>query len=155
MKKHEPRPTSRAGAALPPQPASARSLARPRPDTVLDQNERERKRREQLYVGSLTHSSKFKPDGLVKRVGVLLYRRKIIIEHWGCAQTFSLMTEGKHIHVIGYYTYEDAINERFITPSEHPEFAHLAISQQFLRDRSLYRVPPRIEQLANGQLAYV
>lgn len=64
------------------------------------------------------------------------------------------MTEGKHIHVIGYYTYEDAMNETFITPSEHPEFADLPISQELLQDKSLYRVPPRIEQLANGQLVY-
>jgi hypothetical protein len=64
------------------------------------------------------------------------------------------MTEGKHIHIIGYYTYDDAMEERFLTPSEHPEFANLAISQDFLRDRAAYRVPPHIEQLENGHLVY-
>lgn len=68
MRKHEPRPTSRAGASLPLQPAAARSLARPRPETLIDQSERDRKKREQQYVGSLTNNAKFKPDGLVKRV---------------------------------------------------------------------------------------
>ncbi|CAE6433919.1 hypothetical protein ACGC1H_001462 [Rhizoctonia solani] len=135
MKEREPRPTSRAGAALPPQPASARSLVRPRMDSSLEQSEAERKRKEQLYVGSLTHNERFKPDGLVKR-------------------TFSLMTEGKHIHVICYYTYEDAMADRFLTPSEYPEFANLSISQDLLKDKSVFRVPPQIEQLANGRLVY-
>ncbi|CAE6406860.1 unnamed protein product [Rhizoctonia solani] len=133
MKKHEPRPTSRAGAALPPQPASARSLTRSRTDTNLEQSG-DQKKKEQLYVGSLTHNERFKTDGLVKR-------------------TFSLMTEGKHIHVIGYYTYDDAMEGRFLTPSEHPEFTSLIISQELLRDKSAYRVPPRIE-LENGLLVY-
>ncbi|KAH7344672.1 Gti1/Pac2 family-domain-containing protein [Rhizoctonia solani] len=136
MRKHEPRPSSRAGAALPTQPASARSLVRPRTDSSLEQSETERKKKEQLYVGSLTHHERFKPNGLVKR-------------------TFSLMTESKHIHVIGYYSYEDAMAERFLTPSEYPEFANLSISQDLLKDKSLYRVPPRTERLANGRLVYV
>ncbi|CAE6418941.1 unnamed protein product [Rhizoctonia solani] len=134
MRKHEPRPTSRAGAVLPPQPASARSLTRPRTDAGLEQSG-EQKKREQLYVGSLTHNERFKPDGLVKR-------------------TFSLMTESKHIHIIGYYTYNDAMDEHFLTPSEHPEFANLTISQDLLKDKSAYRVPPRTEQLEDGRLVY-
>ncbi|KAG8747266.1 hypothetical protein FRC10_001882 [Ceratobasidium sp. 414] len=136
MRRHEPRPTSRAGAALPPQPASARSLARPRPGSVLNESEKSRKRREQLYVGSLTNSEKFKPEGLVKR-------------------TFSLMCEGKHIHVIAYYTYDDAMNERFETPSEHKEFADLSISHELLRDPSAYRIPPEVGKLSNGQVTYI
>ncbi|CAE7184800.1 unnamed protein product [Rhizoctonia solani] len=135
MKEREPRPTSRAGAALPPQPSSARSLVRPRTDASLQQNEIERKKKEQLYIGSLTHNERFKPDGLVKR-------------------TFSLMTEGKHVHVICYYTLEDAMEDRFLTPSEHPEFSKLSISQDFLKDKSLFRVPPRIERLTDGRLVY-
>ncbi|QRV90808.1 cAMP-independent regulatory protein pac2 [Ceratobasidium sp. AG-Ba] len=135
MRKHEPRPSSRAAASLPTQPASMRSLARPRPESVLNESERARKRREQLYVGSLTSNDKFKPDGLVKR-------------------TFSLMGEGKHIHVIAYYTYEDAMNERFETPSEHSAFDGLTISSDLFKDLSAYRVPPRVETLANGKLAY-
>ncbi|KAG9091691.1 hypothetical protein FRC06_000455 [Ceratobasidium sp. 370] len=129
MRKHEPRPTSRAGAALPPQPASARSLARPRPDSALNESEKARKRREQLYVGSLTNSEKFKPDGLIKR--------------------------GKHIHVIAYYTYDDAMNERFETPSKRREFADLSISHELLQDLSAYRVPPDVGKLSNGQVAYI
>lgn len=74
MRKHEPRPTSRAGASLPPQPAATRSLARPRPETLIDQSERDRKKREQQYVGSLTNNAKFKPDGLVKRVSAAFDR---------------------------------------------------------------------------------
>ncbi|CAE6521625.1 unnamed protein product [Rhizoctonia solani] len=131
MRKHEPRLTSRAGADLPPQPASTRSLVRPR-SSDLEQRETERKKREQLYVGSLTHNERFKPNGL----------------------TFSLATEGKHIHVIGYYTYEDAMEDRFLTPSEHPEFANLSISQELLKDKSIYRVPPRVERLEDGRLVY-
>ncbi|CAE6373361.1 unnamed protein product [Rhizoctonia solani] len=135
MREREPRPTSRAGAALPPQPASSRSLVRPRVQSSLEQSEAERKRKEQLYVGSLTHHEKFKPNGLVKR-------------------TFSLMTEGKHIHVIGYYTYEDAMEDRFLSPSEHPEFAKLTLSQDLLKDKSAFRVPPQIEELEDGHLVY-
>ncbi|KAJ1311120.1 hypothetical protein OPQ81_009621 [Rhizoctonia solani] len=135
MKKHEPRPTSRAGAALPPRPASSRSLVRPRTDSSLEQSESEQKKKEQLYVGSLTYNERFKPNGLVKR-------------------TFSLATKGKHIHVIGYYTYEDAMEDRFLSPSEHPEFADLSISQDLLEDKSIYRIPPRIERLADGRLVY-
>ncbi|CAE6430177.1 unnamed protein product [Rhizoctonia solani] len=135
MREREPRPTSRAGATSSPQSSSARSLVRPRTDCSLEQSEAERKRKEQLYVGSLTHNERFKPNGLVKR-------------------TFSLMTEGKHIHVIGYYTHEDAMEECFLTPSEYPDFANLSISQDLLKDKSVFRVPPRIEQLANGRLVY-
>lgn len=64
------------------------------------------------------------------------------------------MCEGKHIHVIAYYTYDDAMNENFMTPSEYPQFADLPISQELLQDKSMYRVPPRIEKLANGKLVY-
>ncbi|KAG8763113.1 hypothetical protein FRC11_005965 [Ceratobasidium sp. 423] len=135
MRKHEPRPTSRAGVALPPQATSSRSLVRPRTGSDLEQCETERKKKEQLYVGSLTHNERFKPNGLVKR-------------------TFSLVTEDKHIHVISYYTYEDAMEDRFLTPSEHPEFANLSISQELLKDKSVYRVPPRVERLADGRLVY-
>ncbi|KAG9128457.1 hypothetical protein FRC07_011214 [Ceratobasidium sp. 392] len=135
MRKHEPRPASRAAATLPPQPPSTRSLARPRPELGLNESERARKRREQIYVGSLTNSEKFKSDGLVKR-------------------TFSLICEGKHIHVIAYYTYEDAMNERFETPSEHKDFADLTISPDLLKDMSAFRFPPRIEKLSNGKPAY-
>lgn len=152
MKQHEPRPTSRAGSALPPQPASARSLARPRLNTVLDQNERERKKREQLYVGSLTHSSKFKPDGLIKRVRLILPNQNRLDTK--VVQTFSLATQGVHFHVIGYYTYEDAMNEVFPAPSEHPDFANMEISQAYLADKSLYRIPPRTLKLPNGLLVY-
>ncbi|KAG8687228.1 hypothetical protein FRC08_012096 [Ceratobasidium sp. 394] len=136
MRKHEPRPASRAAATLPPQPSSARSLARPRPDAALSEIERARKRREQLYVGSLTNSERFKPGGLIKR-------------------TFSLMADGKHLHVIAYYTYDDAMSQRFETPSEHKDFANLSISPGLLQDSSAYRVPPNINKLSNGQVAYI
>jgi hypothetical protein len=151
MRKHEPRSTSRAGAALPLQSASARSLARPRPEATLVQSERARKKREQLYIGSLTNHDRFKPDGLVKRVCLLFHIKYLSLTP---RQTFSLMGDGKHIHVIAYYTYEDAMNENFMTPSEYPQFADLAIAQDLLQDKSAYRVPPRIETLPNGQLVY-
>ncbi|KAF8761005.1 Secretory pathway protein Sec39 [Rhizoctonia solani] len=108
MKKHEPRPTSRAGAALPPQPASARSLTRSRTDTNLEQSAIKRRRSNYtLVVSPITRG----------------------LDRWPCQK--------------GAFPYAFGTSE----------FTSLTISQELLRDKSAYRVPPRIE-LENGLLVY-
>ncbi|KAG8685336.1 hypothetical protein FRC09_014804 [Ceratobasidium sp. 395] len=46
------------------------------------------------------------------------------------------------------------MNERFETPSEHKDFAGLAISSSLLQDLSAFRVPPRVEKHSDGQVVY-
>ncbi|KAK4052921.1 Global transcription regulator sge1 [Microbotryomycetes sp. JL221] len=86
--------------------------------------------RERALVGSLTSSTRFRADGLVKK-------------------TISLAG----VHMICYYRIEDVTSGRLRTPSSHPELMSMEISQDMLAP-SLFRVPPVIEIGIDGQVRY-
>ncbi|KAM0793698.1 hypothetical protein ACM66B_001123 [Microbotryomycetes sp. NB124-2] len=86
--------------------------------------------RERALVGSLTSSTRFRSDGLVKK-------------------TISLAG----VHMICYYRIEDVTSGRLRTPSSHPELMSMEISPDMLAP-SLFRVPPVIEIGMDGQVRY-
>ncbi|GAA5980881.1 hypothetical protein JCM10908_003900 [Rhodotorula pacifica] len=86
--------------------------------------------RERALVGSLTSSSRFSVDGLVKK-------------------TISL----SGLHLVSYYRIEDVTSGRLRTPSSHAELMSLEISPSFLAP-SLFRLPPVVEIDANGHVRY-
>ncbi|KAK4050448.1 Global transcription regulator sge1 [Microbotryomycetes sp. JL201] len=86
--------------------------------------------RERALVGSLTSSTRFRSDGLVKK-------------------TISLAG----VHMICYYRIEDVTSGRLRTPSSHPELMSMEISPDMLAP-SLFRVPPVIEIGLDGQVRY-
>ncbi|GAA5866334.1 hypothetical protein JCM3774_006619 [Rhodotorula dairenensis] len=86
--------------------------------------------RERALVGSLTSSSRFSPDGLVKK-------------------TISL----SGLHLVSYYRIDDVTSGRLRTPSSHAELMSLEISPSFLAP-SLFRLPPVVEIDADGHVRY-
>ncbi|KAG8962504.1 hypothetical protein FRC03_004189 [Tulasnella sp. 419] len=92
--------------------------------------------RERVLLGSLTNSTKFKDDGMMKK-------------------TFSLTLPGtnKTHHLVSYYKVSDVEAGRLRTPSSLPELAALDISPDFL-ERTHFRVPPRVELGEDGRVRY-
>lgn len=86
--------------------------------------------RERALVGSLTSSSRFHADGLVKK-------------------TISL----SGLHLVSYYRIDDVTSGRLTTPSSHPELMSLEISPSFLAP-SLFRLPPVVEVDVDGIVRY-
>lgn len=80
-----------------------------------------RKQREKALVGSLKNSSKFKRNGLIKK-------------------SMSLIVDGVQQHIISYYSKEDVLSNRLITPSSIVELASLEVSPG-LRLRQNFRIP--------------
>lgn len=56
---------------------------------------------ERQFVGSLVDSYQFKPDGLIKK-------------------TISIQYRGVQHHMVSYYSLEDALNKKLMTPSNDP-----------------------------------
>lgn len=86
---------------------------------VVDRN------RERALVGSLTTSYNFKKGGLIKK-------------------TMSIVINGSPQHLISYYTKEDVLSHRLVTPSSIPELACLEISPELVLRQS-FRIPPSLD----------
>ncbi|GAA5923573.1 uncharacterized protein JCM15063_003691 [Sporobolomyces koalae] len=86
--------------------------------------------RERALVGSLTSSSRFRGDGLVKK-------------------TISL----SGLHLVAYYRLDDVTSGRLRTPSSHAELMSLEVSPDFLVP-TLFRMPPVVEIGTDGQVRY-
>ncbi|KAG0192485.1 hypothetical protein DFQ28_008984 [Apophysomyces sp. BC1034] len=81
--------------------------------------------RERALVGSLTSSYKFKPHGLIKK-------------------TLSIVVNGSPLHLVSYYTKEDALHQVLPAPSSVPKLACLTIAPELVLRQS-FRVPPLID----------
>ncbi|KAH8824200.1 Gti1/Pac2 family-domain-containing protein [Flagelloscypha sp. PMI_526] len=110
--------------------AGGERFSRPR-DADSDIGLRPEKVKERSLLGSLTNSSKFKMDGLMKK-------------------TFSLTINGITQHLISYYRVSDIQAGRLRCPSTLPELASLSISPEYLDSHTPFRNPPKIEVDSDG-----
>lgn len=81
--------------------------------------------RERALVGSLTDTYKFKKGGLIKK-------------------TLSIQVGGSSQHLISYYTKEDVLSGKLLTPSSIPQIASFQISPDLFMQQN-FRIPLSLE----------
>ncbi|KAI9276098.1 Gti1/Pac2 family-domain-containing protein, partial [Sporodiniella umbellata] len=81
--------------------------------------------RERALVGSLTDTYKFKAGGLIKK-------------------TLSIQVNGSSQHLISYYTKEDVLEGKLLSPSVVPDIAQVRISPELFMQQN-FRIPLSLE----------